>query len=299
MGGGSELSKPVRAVLSAVVTVFALAVAGAFASSAVAAVEPAPGALRLQGSNGYTVAVTAYPAKLGSASQMVLVASRKGSSAAYVAPAKITPTSFEADFGSLGRVAVAYRPVGGVEEFVGMCGEDVFFQAGFYEGVIEFHGEGGFTDVSTTWARGRPTAFPCGGTLYTGGTGIDGAVLTAISFRRERQFFFEAHRNSPSSPAVFNARLYEANGDVAIVRSVRAKAAPGALTYGSQATAPVVVRPPRPFSGSAVFRPVGRRHFRWRGDLAADFPGMPAFNLTHAVSWAGFDRHTRVIELRG
>lgn len=111
---------------------------------------------------------------------------------------------------------MAYRPVGGVEEFVGMCGEDVFFQAGFYEGVIEFHGEGGFTDVSTTWARGRPTAFPCGGTLYTGGTGIDGAVLTAISFRRERQLFFEAHRNSPSSPAVFNARLYEANGDVAL-----------------------------------------------------------------------------------
>lgn len=284
---------PVAALVATVVTL----AAAALAPAATAESAPAPGGFRLQGSHGYTLAVMASPAGFGQPSQVYVVATRKRSFAAYVAGAKVTPTSLEADLGALGRIAVAYHPTGGMREFVGMCEEHLVYPRGYYEGTIEFHGEEGFTDVATNWAFGRPLeSSACGGTLVVSGTDVPGVAFSAISLKRERQFIFEAHRNGPHQPSHFRTELFEANGDVAIVRGARARGGADSFAYGRHRRDPVVIRPPRPFTGSAVFRQKRRRSFDWSGNLRIDLPGKRGVDLTDGVILANLSRHTMVFE---
>lgn len=280
-GGGLAI------LLAAVAILVALS-----ASSAAAAVSPAPGGLRLRGSNGYLIDVIAEPAGFGSASQLVLTASRNGSSTSYVAPARITPTSFAADFGSLGKVDVSWHPTGGVTDFVGCGGEELSYEAGYYEGTIKFHGEEGFTEAAANWAFGRPPTFCSSFSLIVSGTGIKGALLDVASLKKERQFFFQAYRNKPQQPTRFRSDLLEASGDVAIVRSVQAKGGAKTLRYGPRPKDPVLVRPPAPFAGTGVFR---SRHTQWTGNLRADFPGKANASLTGPITVGSFDRHAMVI----
>lgn len=277
-------------LLAAVASLFALS-----ASPAGAAVSPAPGGMHLRGSNGYLIDVIAQPAGFGSASQLVLTASRNGSSTSYVAPAKITPTSFAADFGALGKVSVAWHPTGGITDFVGCSGEELSYEAGYYEGTIEFHGEEDFTEVATSWAFGRPPAF-CGSlSLIISGGEANGALLDVASLKKKRQFFFQAYRNKPQQPTHFRADLLEANGDTAIVRSVQVQGGAKTLRYGPHPKDPVVVRPPAPFAGTGIFHPKQPRRDRWTGNLRADFPGKANANLTGPVTFGTFNRHTMVI----
>jgi hypothetical protein len=258
----------------------------------------APGALRLQGTNGYLIEIMAVPAGFGRPSQVAVLVSKKRSFAIYAAPARVTPTSFAADLGALGKVDVTYHPTGGLEEFIGACQEHLVYPAGYYEGTVEFRGEEGFTEAVSNWAIGRAVdSGNCGETTFVGGTGVDGAVLTAASWRRDRQLFFLAYRNGPRQPARFRVDLLEASGDVAIVRSVSVRGGAGTLRVKPGHAEPVVtVRPPRPFAGVAHFRRMGRRQVDWIGNLRVDLPGKPAVDLIDPITRVDFDLHTDVFE---
>jgi protein-S-isoprenylcysteine O-methyltransferase Ste14 len=277
------------------------AVAGALAPSHAGAAGhgtiPAPGGFQLQGSNGFTVAVVARPPGWGFPSQVSLVASRKGAYAYYAAPGTVTRTSFAADFGALGRVSVTYRPTGGEEQLAPSCGSDAFFSSGVYEGTIEFHGEGGYTDISSSWARGHFDP-PCGTRSESVGGRITGAQLSAhaFSFEAGNGLTFEAVKNRPTAPAMFEATLIEASSDIAIVRSVRARA-PSSLFHFGASLRRAVVKPPAPFSGSASFRRDGRGQGHWEGGLKVGFPGKPGVGLTGRGFGVSL-RHAEVKETR-
>ncbi len=265
-----------------------LVVSAAAAQPAPAAVLPAPGEFALEGSNGFEIRVAGYPASFGSPSEVALIASRNGSYAAYIAPATATATSFAASFGPLGRVAVNYRPVGGTETRVGRCGRTISYAAGYYEGTIEFHGEGGYTDLSASAAPGD-LKFLCGtATVVVSGSGIDGAVLSAGSLAGSG-LFFQAVKNHPGAKSFFRASSYESNGDVGIVRLVRATAGPAAFRV-TRSFRTATVTPPPPFAGTGrLRRPSGNRP-HWTGNLTVDFPGHPGVPLTGSAMRASINR---------
>jgi hypothetical protein len=257
------------------------AVAGAGAPDAPAAEAlPAAHGFELQASNGYELSVFGRRPAGGRPSEVVALLSRGGASAYYVAGGRVTPTSFEADFGALGRVAVTYRPTGGEIDTASGCVPPFSFPKGVYEGTIEFHGEGGYADVSAASAAGAATSgIACGLRSESSGGRIAGAQLTVISGGLEKGFHLEVHRNGPHRPAVYRADLLESSGDVAIVRTVRVRGPASSFRF-SPSLRSARLRPPAPFAGTGSFRRTGKaadvgRGGRWAGDLSVDFPGSP------------------------
>jgi hypothetical protein len=261
------------------------AVAGAGAADALAAEAlPAAHGFELQASNGYELSVFGRRPVGARPSEVVALLSRGGSSAYYVAGGRVTPTSFEADFGALGRVAVTYRPTGGEIDAASGCVPPFSFPTGVYEGTIEFHGEGGYADVSATSAPGAPTSgITCGLRSESSGGRTAGAQLTVISGGLEMGFHLEVHRNGPHQPAVYRADLLESSGDVAIVRTVRARGPASSFRF-SPSLRSATLSPPAPFAGTGSFRGPGKRADvgrggRWAGNLSVDFPGRPDTSL--------------------
>jgi hypothetical protein len=223
--------------------------------------------------------------------------SKGNSYAAYKAPAKVTATSFEADLGGLGRIDVDYHPTGQTWTRRGTCDAPVTYAVGYYEGTIEFHGEGGYTDGSATKVEGTVPDQPCGFIGVSTGGRSPGASLNASVFG-ETGLYFRAYKNNLKGPAVFAAEILEASGDVGIVRVVKATGAPGAFTYGSTGhkAARAAVKPPAPFSGSATFSRRGHSKVRWKGDLAVDFLGHPQVRLTGPGAHVLLSLNTRITE---
>lgn len=277
-----------------VMAVLALAT-GSAASADTAAVTltmPAPGRFQLPASNGYHLEAFSHAAGQGQPSQVYLIARKGRSYAAYLAGAKVTPTSLEADFGSLGRVAVSYHPTGKVL-VAEQCGGPVTYRAGYYEGTIEFHGEGGFTDVTAGWATGKLRDEGCRYT-WEGVGGYHGAIVSVFSWQEGHEFSFQAYKNRPDGRANFGATLLEASGDVAIVRSTETRAPASALSYDNGPD--VVIDPPAPFSGTARLHERRRRADDWSGNLTVDFPGHADVSLVTEPMWADLTRHAQLRE---
>lgn len=271
----------------------ALLAIGFFSTAAHGAVLPAPGGFELQGSNGYRVQVVGFPASQGSPSYVLVFVLKGSSYAIYTAPAKATPTSFEADLGVFGRVDVEYHPNGMTFTRRGTCDAPVTSAAGFYEGVIEFRAEGGYTEATATRAEGTVPDLPCGGSGEAVGGRLPGATLSAYSFA-DSAVYFRVYKNAPRERAVFSASIAEASGDVGIVRSVSVAGSASSFTYGEKPVA--ALAPPAPFSGSAAFRKRPHARSSWRGDLSVDFPGHPGVKLTGRRSFASLTLHARVTE---
>ena len=76
--------------------------------------------------------------------------------ATYGAPATITATRFEADLGSLGKIALDVTPSGRRETLRSRCADETGpyrFEPPHIQRHFEFHGEEGFTEVSTASPR--------------------------------------------------------------------------------------------------------------------------------------------------
>lgn len=267
------------------------------ADSACAATLPAPGAFELQGSNGYAIRVMGSAASHGSPSEVTVFVSKGKAYAVYQAPAKATATSFEADLGSLGRIDVDYRPTGQTWTRRGTCNAPITFAVGYYEGTIEFHGEGGYTDASATKVEGTVSDLPCGWVGESIGGRNPGARLSAEIFN-ETTLGFRVYKNEPKGPAVFDAFIAEASGDVGIVRAVKATGKSGTFTYESadRKNLKAKVTPPAPFTGSASFSKRAHGKAKWRGDLAVDFPGHPDVKLTGPNALASLTLHVQISE---
>jgi hypothetical protein len=267
------------------------------ADSAGAATLPAPGAFELQGSNGYAIRVMGSAASHGSPSEVTVVVSKGSAYAVYQAPARATATSFEADLGSLGRVDVDYHPTGQTWTRRGACNAPITYAVGYYEGTIEFHGEGGYTDASATKVEGTVSDLPCGSIGESVGGRNPGARLSAEIFD-ETTLGFRVYKNEPKGPAVFDAFIAEASGDVGIVRAVKATGKSGTFTYESadRKSRKAHVTPPAPFTGSASFSQRAHGKAKWKGDLAVDFPGHPDVKLTGRNALASLTLHVQITE---
>jgi hypothetical protein len=268
-----------RALVSTLLACASVA-AACFPEALAADALPAAPGFELQASNGYELSAFGLRPAGARPSEVVVLLSRGGSSAYYVAGGRVTPTSFEADFGALGRVAVTYRPTGGQIDAASSCEPPFSFPTGVYEGAIEFHGEGGYADVSADAAAGAATSgVTCGLRSEASGGRIAGARLSVSSGGLEGGFHLEVHRNGPHQPSVCRVESLESSGDVAIVRTACARGPASSFQFSTSLRS-ATLRPPAPFAGAGSFRRPGKgagvgRGGRWGGNLSVDLPGSP------------------------
>jgi hypothetical protein len=270
--------------LLAGLAIAALAVAGVSAAPTTARgdVVGATGAFTLHGSNGYRILVLADSRRADGRGEVIVLVGRHGSGATYLAPANVTDSHIEADLGGLGRIAVQFVPTGSVEE-ESACGQDpTQFEAGSYQGMIEFDGEEDYTTASATRVSAEIEPFlglVCGGhgEGETWGTGLPGARLMIRS--PTRHLTVRLNENRPGARVRYRGEMKERRGKIAISRSVEGWAPSGAFVF-AHGLRSATLDPPAPFSGAASFRRGAAPQNRWTGSLAIDFPGNSHVALT-------------------
>jgi len=276
--------KRALSVASAAIAAGMLLPAGAGAD-----VVSSSGAFTLQGSHGYSITVLAYSQRADGQGEILVFVDRKRASVTYVAPATVTDAGIEADLGSVGEISVAFVPSGSIAEERSGCAKDDFiqFEAGTYQGTIEFHGEQGYTEASSMQV---PVEFKpflglvCSGlsvseTTVFGATGMPGARLRVRSVSPRRHLSVQFNENRPGARMTFEAQTSERHEGIAISRSIRGATPGGAFAFGDDLRV-ARLDPPAPFSGSAAFHRNAPRSNRWTGSLTIDFPGKANVPLT-------------------
>jgi hypothetical protein len=243
----------------------------------------------LPSSNGYTIRVTvlsAPPANPGSgpsAFATILVSGQKGA-VAYIAPAIAREDSFEVRLGKLGHIAVTFHATeGSRRQRVCAKNQSISVASGYYEGVIAFHGEQGYTEVEALRAEGDASLLlnlvcPAKSTFGTG-PGLPGAELRVRGTNPTATPSLTVVENDPQAPVQLEAHTYERLGEIAINRTIRMEAPRTAFDYDSKPRT-ATLKPPSPFSGTARFRRLGRRKSLWSGNLTVDLPGQAGVHLT-------------------
>jgi hypothetical protein len=267
-----------------------IAAAILFPSGAGADVVGASGAFTLQGSHGYSITVLAYSRRADGRGRVLVSVHRKRADVTYFAPATVTDALIEADLGAVGAISVAFVPSGSIAEERTGCskGDFVQFDAGTYQGTIEFHGEEGYTEASATQApvEFKPFFEPvCSGlsmsgeTTVFGATDIPGARLRVRSIAPRRHLSVQFNENRPGARMTFEGHMSERRGSVAISRAIQGATPGGAFAFSDDLRRARLV-PPTPFSGSAAFHRNAPLSNRWTGSLAIDFPGRSNVSLT-------------------
>jgi protein-S-isoprenylcysteine O-methyltransferase Ste14 len=242
---------------------------------------------RLAGSHGYSIIGLAGSERVDGRGQINLIVYRKGASVIYGAPATVTPTRLEADLGALGAISAEIVPSGKKKDLHTRCGEGVHgVEPRLYRGTFEFHGELGYTDVVATEVPedvGFLAALGCSvsSSLETGGVGLPGARLRAVSHRGDRRLSLQLNKNGPGKATVFSATLAERRDGIRIERSVSGRQPAAAFDYDPLLRT-ATITPSGPFSGSATFNRHADPAGRWIGSLAIDFPGEQGVPLTGA-----------------
>lgn len=256
---------------------FALGVVGASsaATAARADVVGAAGAFTLTGSNGYRILVLADSRRADGRGEVIVFVGRRQSGVSYFAPANVTDSHIEADLGGLGRIAVQFVPSGAIEEETACGGDPTQFEAGAYEGSIEFNGEQGYTSASATRVRAEVKPFlglACAGPGEgeTRGRGLPGARLMIRS--PARHLTIRLNKNRPGSRARYRAEIKERQGKISISRSVEGRMPGGAFLFARDLRS-ASLDPPAPFSGGASFSRGTTPQNQWSGSLSIDFPG--------------------------
>jgi hypothetical protein len=249
--------------------------------------------LQFTGSDGYRFSVGGYGATA------VINVSKPGRSkgrawSTYVARGKITANAIHAGFGALGRVAMRFRPAGGVthgKRHRHCLGPDRYtIQPGVFVGSFHFRGEGGYTTADVHRVKGKvvtPRRLRCLDTFLEE-FGASGGQKPAK--RNPKMTRFTAFMRSGLTAILFGAserggntgylaEIEQTVGSVGVLRGVFVKASPATFAFGS-ALGSASLTPPPPFSGSGSFQrtPTGAKS--WTGSLAVSFPGAPNVPLT-------------------
>ncbi len=252
----------------------------------------------LQASNGYGFAVLAEAPDEGEEGWIGLFLARgKRTIVTYSAPATVSSTTIEADLGRLGRISVTRVPTGRTKTVRWGCkpGGTKRVEAERYEGIIEFHGEEGFADVSATSA---PLADPtnCVGAEASGGPRgktLPGARLDVEKRHPEKyRLEFDAIQGRPGARTGVSAEVEEHRGEIEIHRSTWTWASASALSYDRRLRN-ATVRPPAPFAGHGIFHSNARGATRWTGNLTVDLPGRSDVPVTGPGFWADLERPSR------
>ena len=273
----------------AAVAAIAMAICAAAAAPAGAVGEPetgGAGAFRLEGSNGYRLLVLASSRPDYRQGELrVFVVGRKDF-VGYRAPATVTDTRIEADLGVVGRIDLEFEPSGATKMARSSCEPKHAFpyQPGAYVGTVEIRGEEDYTEAAATRVPlfiSPFVDFGCSMSSYGElfGDGVVGARLTAQAPLRSGSVFLRGNQNRPGAPLRLWASIEEERGEVEIQRELGAVYPGNAFRFHPQLRT-AALRPPGPYSGSAVFRRHAKPSNRWTGNLEVDFPGRSNVSLT-------------------
>lgn len=174
---------------------------------------------------------------------------------------------------------------------------------GVFRGTIEFRGEGGYTKVDRTSARGEIWVTPrelcpprkhqpasdetprrrSGLTYLAAGRNLAGGSLTLDVLASLPEGHFPAL-------TIFNATYTHRSHGVDISDMILVdKESEDLSTVTSADGAPteLAITPPGPFTGSATFKLESPTQASWTGDLAVDFLGLGKTSLAGPGWWAG------------
>lgn len=257
-----------------------LAATGAAGATRALEFEGHSAAFRLEGSNGYSIAVSAFSDRADGKGDVSIFVVKGGETATYTAPAIVTATSLDADLGALGRIDAARRGSGREKSVRFKCGGlRLTYEPAVFEGTFEFTGEGGYVRARQTSAAESPYPFPglpCGG----GGGGeelnsdrLPGARLRGTSYPQGRVLKFKVNKNRPGAATVFAASLRERHGGIRVYRTLTGRSPARAFAF-PHSLRTATLAPPAPFSGRATLaRSRDSVLPTWRGDLTLDFLG--------------------------
>jgi hypothetical protein len=142
--------------VSVLVLVVSLAPASAVAKRGYFAINPRSSMeMRLQGSNGYEISLSANGGFVS------LTAQGHHATVQYAAGGTADKGKIKARFGSLGRVALRFHPHGKAHLFKGPAGNcrggDSLVQTGVFVGQLDFEGEQGYTRIHANRIKGTVT----------------------------------------------------------------------------------------------------------------------------------------------
>lgn len=235
----------------------------------------------VQASHGYELSVFADR----SFETVAVFVSSAHSTAIYRVPAIVTAKTVKAEIGPLGKIAVKAVPGDRKPVVLRSCDgkERLRFAPVAYEGVIEFHGEEGFTEVE---AKRAPfdyrtfREFVCaeeGG--RPPGRQLPGARLGIHRLPETNELSMAATQRRPGSATEVWVQIDEGPEGSETTRATEVRAGPDALRFDPQLRS-ATLSPPAPFAGRATYRrfaPPGRR---WTGNLTVDLPGKTDYPLT-------------------
>lgn len=265
-----------------------------------------PTGFELQGTDGYTIFGSAYGAGFGRPGGLVLTVRRGEEVVTYSAPAKVTAHSIRADLGRLGRVDLVLHKSGEEETaHLGCLRDSETFEAGTWQGMVEFDGEAGYTHARATQLVGLPSLSvlaegPVCNQQSSGesfGPGERGARLKAASYARGRTIDLQINKNRRRGVTLFTASLLERRRGIRIHRELSGTAPADAFRY-DQKVRTATLDLPAPFSGSGHLRRSPNAVAPlWTGNLTLAFPGRtvplagPDFHvsLEHAEQTHGED----------
>jgi hypothetical protein len=247
--------------------------------------------MRLEGSNGYDITVSALGHE-----HVALAASKGGVSATYIAPARASRKGIEADLGPFGRISVRFdatarRPTRKSDQ----CkGPRAIEKVGTFRGTVSFSGEHGFTEVEARRARGvfrrsfrqvcekagRPERPP----RRSGGGEISFTTLTTKGKLGGRalefgylEFGIDLGPNRPALQLLsIGVGLYrERVGKVLVTKGAIAPGTDRSLRVSEAGVVPetATIYLPKPFSGKATYSKTAGSPPAWAGSLAVRLPG--------------------------
>jgi hypothetical protein len=254
--------------------------------------------LHLRGTHGYRIEVGGYDTTAFiSASRSVGTPRRLETTSTYIARGKVSTTSVEASFGSLGHVSLRFQPSGPTirtRPHRHCLGPDHYtIRPGVFVGTVRFRGEDGYATAVTHRVRGKSVTPPelfCFDSIQS--------ILREFGLRAPSKkkrpkvtrlragwreavgaTYLEASRKRATATYVVVHQQTE--GKLAIYRSAYAKAP--ASSFGAQSSlSQATFRPPAPFSGVGLFRRDPNGAKVWSGSLAVSFPGEADVPLTGA-----------------
>lgn len=257
--------------------------------------------LELRGSHGYRLEAFATNGFGTVGLQSPENRGGQGSAAEYtVLDAKVTGKRAKIDLRSRGRISVVFKPTGRLRRFKppsGCKGGPETIRFGTFVGRIRFRGEGRYTEVRATRARGairRQPRLVCRlpkskgkrkprhkkqrkgplVTIFSAGNIDESASLTALRSSDEPRSALFAATSSERREGVWISRRAFVIGGIA---RFDFDAALNAAT----------IEPPAPFAGSAQFERIDDYASRWQGPLTVSFPGKPDTPLTgRDFAWA-------------
>jgi hypothetical protein len=272
-----------------VVAAIVVAISACFAPVASAEGEEetgASGTFRLRGTHGFTLLVVAFSRPHFKHGEVVVFAYKRRDLVTYLAPAKVTPTTIDADFGRVGKLDVEFQSSGPPERVHARCKRvpSVTFEPGAWVGAIEIDGEEGFTEVHRDRVKAIANPFleaGCGGKAIGEAVGSDvpGGRLVARSASKWSGIFLEANKNHESARVHLEASIEERRAGLIVSREVGGYFAPGAFEFAPSLQS-ALLDPPAPFAGHATFRRNAKPSNQLTGNLTVDFPGRADVPLT-------------------